>query len=351
MCERLLRLQPVLKAMHGAGISPNSKAVHLTEFQWTVITLAEHLLKPFMAVQKELEGEKYVSVSFIPFMLARLRKGLEAAVVEQDRIVETKSRGFTRKDISKEAGEAADAAEAAETMLALALGMGMEFGGSAGPPADDIDAADGLDVVNLPPVDPAVLQEAELAIRETAKLMLNGFNDRFGTGAPVSECKVGGFLEWMRFVFGKVRENQCPKNVCPSHISGLFSRIRSRCIAPHCNMVAFKFRHFNPGDHRQLHRGQGQAHGGHPTKDTSRFYAGPALQEPSVRPPARPRSPLVDAAGRARHLHREDGAAQRGDGGGGADQCSHHGRHQRHRGRGSNPRGPGPISCCGERRH
>jgi hypothetical protein len=175
MCARLLELRQALEAMAAAKAMPSAKAIPLTEFQWTVITLAERLLRPFMEVQKELEGESYITVSYIPFLLARLRAGLEVAAQEQGRLLESVGRGFARMDISIEAQEAEEAAEAAQTMLALALGMGIELAGE-----DDTVAP------TLPSVDPSVLKEAELTIRETAKLMLCNFNKRFGSGTEVS---------------------------------------------------------------------------------------------------------------------------------------------------------------------
>jgi len=38
------------------------------------------LLNPFMVAYKLLEGEAYVTISFIPFILYRIRKGLQTAI-------------------------------------------------------------------------------------------------------------------------------------------------------------------------------------------------------------------------------------------------------------------------------
>lgn len=186
MCARLLQLRKAVTAMAALNVTmPNSKVTNLTDFQWTVIELAERLLKPFMETQKMLEGESYVTVSYIPFMLSRLRKGLEAAATEQQQLLTLSSRG-ARLDISSEAKEAADAADAALAMLALAVGMSMEAGDTEEDDAVNAALADTSADITLPSLDPAVLREAELAIRETASLMLTSFNDRFGSGAKAS---------------------------------------------------------------------------------------------------------------------------------------------------------------------
>jgi len=185
MCARLLQLRKALTAMAALDVMPNSKVTNLTDFQWTVIELAERLLRPFMDAQKMLEGESYVTVSYIPFMISRLRKGLEAAAAEQQQLLTQGSRGV-RLDISSEAKEAADAADAALAMLALAVGMSMEAGDEEEDDAVNAALADASADITPPSLDAAVLREAELAIRETASLMLTSFNDRFGSGAKAS---------------------------------------------------------------------------------------------------------------------------------------------------------------------
>jgi hypothetical protein len=51
----------------------------LTEAQWTVVTDATVLLKPFMIAQRLLEGQSYVTISLISYMLYKKRSGLLSA--------------------------------------------------------------------------------------------------------------------------------------------------------------------------------------------------------------------------------------------------------------------------------
>jgi len=74
MCERLLRLRNILTIMHLDG----DMRLFLTEAQWTVVKDMSALLKPFMVAQRLLEGEAYVTISLIPYMLYKIRKGLMA---------------------------------------------------------------------------------------------------------------------------------------------------------------------------------------------------------------------------------------------------------------------------------
>jgi len=53
---------------------------NLNAMQWKVLSDVDKLLSPFMLVQKALEGEKYVTISLIPFSIAKVRSGLQEAV-------------------------------------------------------------------------------------------------------------------------------------------------------------------------------------------------------------------------------------------------------------------------------
>jgi hypothetical protein len=75
MCERLLRLRNTLTVMHLDG----DMRLFLTESQWTVVTDLTVLLRPFMIAQRLLEGQSYVTVSLIPYMLYKIRSGLMSA--------------------------------------------------------------------------------------------------------------------------------------------------------------------------------------------------------------------------------------------------------------------------------
>ncbi len=59
----------------------------LTEAQWTVVQDLTILLKPFMVAQKLLEGESYVTISLIPYMIYKIRKGLTTANTNPDSVV------------------------------------------------------------------------------------------------------------------------------------------------------------------------------------------------------------------------------------------------------------------------
>jgi hypothetical protein len=75
MCERLLRLRNILTIMHLDG----DMRLHLTEAHWVVVKDMVALLKPFMVAQRLLEGQSYVTISLIPYMLYKIRSGLMAA--------------------------------------------------------------------------------------------------------------------------------------------------------------------------------------------------------------------------------------------------------------------------------
>jgi hypothetical protein len=53
---------------------------NLTDEQWLVIKDTTTLLEPFMCAQRLLEGESYVTVSMIPFIIWKVRKGLVHAI-------------------------------------------------------------------------------------------------------------------------------------------------------------------------------------------------------------------------------------------------------------------------------
>jgi hypothetical protein len=75
MCERLLHLRNSLTVMHLDG----DMRLSLSEAQWTVVTDLTVLLRPFMIAQRLLEGQSYVTVSLIPYMLYKIRSGLMSA--------------------------------------------------------------------------------------------------------------------------------------------------------------------------------------------------------------------------------------------------------------------------------
>jgi len=74
MVARLLQLKPALELLY----STRKVKQKLAAAEWTVLEHVHLLLKPFMSVQKALEGEQYVTISLVPFLLAQLRAKLAA---------------------------------------------------------------------------------------------------------------------------------------------------------------------------------------------------------------------------------------------------------------------------------
>jgi hypothetical protein len=56
---------------------------NLTDQQWKIIHDLKTLLQPFMIAQRLLEGESYVTISLVPFMIYKIRKDLRAAVDDE----------------------------------------------------------------------------------------------------------------------------------------------------------------------------------------------------------------------------------------------------------------------------
>jgi hypothetical protein len=73
MVERLLRLKMYLAILEDEG----ELNCNLTEQQWVVCSELQKLLEPFMIVQRLLEGQTYVTISLIPYVIFKLRKNLE----------------------------------------------------------------------------------------------------------------------------------------------------------------------------------------------------------------------------------------------------------------------------------
>ena len=76
MCDRLLQLKIYFASLENEG----DLTGNLTDFQWLIVTDLHILLKPFMIAQRLLEGEAYVTISLVPYMVYKIRKGLLQAV-------------------------------------------------------------------------------------------------------------------------------------------------------------------------------------------------------------------------------------------------------------------------------
>ena len=78
MCSRLVRLKQYFYIMELEG----SLDCNLSEVQWRVVEDTCKVLEPFMNAQKLLEGENYITVSFVPFLISSIRRGLQAVLAD-----------------------------------------------------------------------------------------------------------------------------------------------------------------------------------------------------------------------------------------------------------------------------
>ena len=76
MCERLVHLKLYIMLLLGN----NPQIPHLTEYQWKVIEAQVAVLEPFMLIQKVLEGQKYVNISLIPYLVYKVRSHLDTSI-------------------------------------------------------------------------------------------------------------------------------------------------------------------------------------------------------------------------------------------------------------------------------
>ena len=83
MVERLLKLRPTFEKMVGDGVLAQEDC--LDDEQWETVGDVKTLLEPFMCVQKLLEGQKYVTISLVPYLINKVRNGL-VGVVNTSRI-------------------------------------------------------------------------------------------------------------------------------------------------------------------------------------------------------------------------------------------------------------------------
>ncbi len=77
MCECLIRLRPYLSLLENEG---EVNFTNLSNSQWIIVEDLVALLKPFMILQKILEGHAYVPISLVPYMIYKMRKGLVEAI-------------------------------------------------------------------------------------------------------------------------------------------------------------------------------------------------------------------------------------------------------------------------------
>jgi len=56
-------------------------ALNLSNHQWGIVFDMTSLLQPFMIARRLLDGESYVMISVIPYIIYKIRKGLHQAVI------------------------------------------------------------------------------------------------------------------------------------------------------------------------------------------------------------------------------------------------------------------------------
>ena len=87
MCDRLLVLKLYFDMMQAEG----SLNCNLTPSQWIIVGHVRDLLKPLMQAQKVLEGEKYVTLSFVLGIIFGIRKGLSEIASNEDTLESIRS--------------------------------------------------------------------------------------------------------------------------------------------------------------------------------------------------------------------------------------------------------------------
>jgi len=82
MCQRLLRLKQYFTLLVDA--EKLDADVNLNPNQWRIIEDICGVLKPFMIVQKTLEGENYVTISLVPYLISEIRVKLKKAIENEN---------------------------------------------------------------------------------------------------------------------------------------------------------------------------------------------------------------------------------------------------------------------------
>ena len=87
MCQRLVILKLYIQLL----VSSNKQIPLLTVSQWIIIEAQVAVLEPFMKIQKMLEGQKYVNISLIPYLVFKVRKHLEVSIASYSALGENTS--------------------------------------------------------------------------------------------------------------------------------------------------------------------------------------------------------------------------------------------------------------------
>ncbi len=97
MCHRLICLRPYLNLMETEGsLKKNLSAEH-----WSIIVDTGAVLQPIMFAQKLLEGETYVTISLVPYLIFKIRKGLQSLLDAPDNQTSVQIRALARKMMNK----------------------------------------------------------------------------------------------------------------------------------------------------------------------------------------------------------------------------------------------------------
>jgi hypothetical protein len=78
MCDRLLRLRHYFNILvDNAVLDAN---LNLSNEQWDIILRITKALKPFMIVQQFLEGEYYITICFVPYLISTIRSTIKRTI-------------------------------------------------------------------------------------------------------------------------------------------------------------------------------------------------------------------------------------------------------------------------------
>ena len=90
MIHRMFYLRTALNVLVASDVLP--KRLEISVAQWEALAGIRDVLKPISIVQKLLEGEKYVTASWLPILIHTCRKGLERGCNHQSATVRTMSK-------------------------------------------------------------------------------------------------------------------------------------------------------------------------------------------------------------------------------------------------------------------
>ena len=79
---RLVYLKPAINSLLADKELKNEQC--LSDTEWKVVETVIDILKPFKSAQKHLEGEKYVTISYIPLMISAIEKKLKNYIESRD---------------------------------------------------------------------------------------------------------------------------------------------------------------------------------------------------------------------------------------------------------------------------